>query len=397
MKILVFAPFFPPDPTGSSVFAGQQAQELIRQGHEVLVISNRVDKNAPTISDTDDLEAHYGHHGIRRLKSVRINLGKITWNYGIPISAFGFCRASTRAALRDFNPDAVIIHSTLFDLSLLGLMWSARHRKRTVIVSHTALWHDNRIVNHAMRLYGRSILRRLITKCSARLVCVDKWTYDNAIGLFGDEDNTRTIPVSVELGTMRGGDADLIRRRHELTTSPVILSLGHVVPLRDRINLTQALPLLIPKYPDVKVVVVGMVKEDRFLRLARELGVDERILTVGPVPHAEIRDYLALADVEIHDLDGRGLGITSVEAMDAGVPIVAWAVDDNYPQFSLRGYGKSGFIDDGTPESITTMIDRILSDEEFRNEVKFSQRRLVDDIYSVEAVTRSYLELIVSA
>ena len=139
---------------------------------------------------------------------------------------------------------------------------------------------------------------------------------------------------------------------------------------------------------------VGMVKDDRFLKLAKELGVEERLLVVGPVAHSEIRDYLAVADVEIHDLDGRGLGITSVEAMDAGVPIVAWAVDDNYPQFSLRGYGPSGFIDDGSPESITARIDMILSDEQFRTEVKASQRKLVDDIYSVQSVTRQYLEIL---
>lgn len=396
MRILVFAPFFPPDPTGSSVFAGQQVRELIRQGHEILVISNRVDRNAPTISDTDDVEAHFGPHGVRRLHSFRVNLGKVTWNYGIPVSLFGFIRRSNRKVLREFDPDAVIIHSTLFDLSLLGLVWSAQHMKKTVIVSHTALWHDNRIVNKAMRLYGRTILRRLIDRCSARIVCVDKWTYDNAIGLFGNDDNTCTIPVSVELGTMHGGDADLIRDRHRLTSSPVILSLGHVVPLRDRINLTRALPSLVRKYPELKVVVVGMVKDDRFLTLARELGVDDRIITVGPVPHGEIRDYLAVADVETHDLDGRGLGITSVEAMDAGVPIVAWAVDDNYPQFSLRGYGKSGFIDDGSPESITAMIDRILSDKEYCTDVMSSQRKLVDDIYAVDAVTRRYLDLLKS-
>ena len=114
----------------------------------------------------------------------------------------------------------------------------------------------------------------------------------------------------------------------------------------------------------------------------------------GPVPHSEIRDYLAIADVETHDLDGRGLGITSVEAMDAGVPIVAWAVDDNFPQFSLRSFGPNGFIDDGQPETIARKVHQLLSDKEFRRGVIASQRRLVDEIYSVESVTRQYLSLL---
>jgi glycosyltransferase involved in cell wall biosynthesis len=170
--------------------------------------------------------------------------------------------------------------------------------------------------------------------------------------------------------------------------------LGHVVPLRDRINLTRALPLLVKEFPNVKILVVGMVKDNRFLELASQLGVLDHIVLVGPVPHNEIKDYLAAADVEIHDLDGRGLGITSVEAMDAGVPIVAWAIDNNYPQFSLRSYGDSGFIDDGSPETIASAISQLVEDSEFRSSVVRSQRALVDDIYSVESVTRQYLELI---
>lgn len=394
MKFLVLAPFFPPDPTGSSVFAGQQVRELLRQGHEVLVVSNRVDSNAPRVDDTDDLEAHFGPHGVRRLRSFRVNLGRITWNYGIPVSFFGFMSRKLRKELKTFDPDAVIVHSTLFDLSLLGLMWAARHGRPVIIVSHTALWHDNTLVSAAMRLYGRVILRSLINRAEASLVCVDKWTYDNAIGLFGDSHNTCTIPVSVELGTMHGGDGGIIRARHNLGDGPVVLSLGHVVPLRDRINLTRALPHVIAQHPDVKVVVVGMVKDPTFLTIAAQLGVTERFVLAGPVPHAEIRDYLAAANVESHDLDGRGLGITSVEAMDAGVPIVAWAVDDNFPQFSLRSYGANGFIDDGEPQTIATMIDKLLSDAVLRANVIASQRKLVDDIYSVESVTRQYIETI---
>ena len=109
--------------------------------------------------------------------------------------------------------------------------------------------------------------------------------------------------------------------------------------------------------------------------------------------NAEGRSF-AFADIETHDLDGRGLGITSVEAMDAGVPIVAWAVDDNFPQFSFRSYGPSGFIDDGNPKTIADKIDQIMSDEIYRSTILDSQRRLVDDIYSCKSVTNQYLKLL---
>lgn len=393
MRILVFAPFFPPDPTGSSIFAGQQARELLRLGHEVFVVTNEVDKNAPTTDETDDMEGHFPSHLVHRVRSARINLGKITWNYGIPVSTLGFIQQDLQRKMRDFDPDLVIVHSTLFDLSLLALNWAAKNKKQTIIVSHTALWHDSQLVNMAMSVYGRLVLKRLIKRADARIVCVDKWTLDNTLAIFGNTENTTTIPVSVELGTMTNGDANKIRERHGLGEGPTVLSLGHVVPLRDRLNLTKALPLLVSEFPGLKVLVVGMVKDPRFLELASQLGVLDHIVLVGPVPHAEIKDYLAAADVETHDLDGRGLGITSVEAMDAGVPIVAWAIDDNYPQFSLRSYGPSGFIENGSPETVAGAISRLMTEDSFRLQVVQSQRLLVDDIYSVEAVTRQYLAI----
>jgi len=393
MKILLFAPFFPPDPTGSSVFAEQQTRELVRRGHEVLVVTNRSDRDAPRVNGEDRQLSVHGASMVLRIRSFRLNFGHITWNYRIPVSFFGFIRDAARNRLRTFQPDCVIVHSTLFDLSLLGMLWSIRHQKSCVIVAHTALWHDNSLVNALMRVYGKLLLRPLIKWAKAHVVCVDKWTLDNARNLFAPMEGTSTIPVSVNLGTMRNGDSQRVKEKHGLTSGPYILSLGHVVPLRDRLNLVRSLPLLIKQYPNLSVLIVGMVKDDRFLELADVLKVSRHITVCGAVPHSEIKDYLALADVETHDLNGRGLGITSVEAMDAGVPIVAWAIDDNYPQFSLRSYGESGFIDDGQPETIAGMIDRILSDNDYRSRVVESQHRLVADIYSCESVTSQYLKL----
>jgi 1,2-diacylglycerol 3-alpha-glucosyltransferase len=394
MKILVFAPFFPPDPTGSSVFASQQAQELERLGHEVLVVTNLPDKNAPGVLPQAEGRFVGGLANTLRLKSTRVNLGRITWNYGIPISLRGFVNKTVRLRLRNFDPDIVIIHSTLFDLSLIALMWSAKHRKPSVIVSHTALWHDGNAINFLLRAYGKFILGPLVKAAKSKVVCVDKRTFENAISLFSYLENTTVVPISVNLGTMKNGDAEKVRENLPFSEGPFVLSLGHVIPvLRDRLNLVRSLPLLVQRFPNLVVLIVGMVKDDRFLKLADDLGVTKHLVVLGAVAHSEIRDYLALADIETHDLGGLGLGITSVEAMDAGVPIVAWAVDDIYPSFSLRSYGDSGFINDGKPETIAGMITRILSDPGYRSRVIDSQHRLVADIYSCEKVTAQYLKL----
>jgi len=152
--------------------------------------------------------------------------------------------------------------------------------------------------------------------------------------------------------------------------------------------------LILEKHPALKLVVVGTPFDTRFLELAEDLGVRDRIILTGPVRHEEISDFLAIADVEAHDLDGRGLGITSIEAMDAGVPIVAWVNQTMPPHDQLLKYDSLALLDDGDPETIASMIDKLLTDKGFRELVVSTQRNVVREIFSEETATSRYLNLL---
>lgn len=393
VKILIVAPYFPPDPTGSSVFSNQQSDEFVRQGHKVLVLANAV----PNPSNDDNIEVsareQQVHPEVIRVHNFRINLGSVTWHYGIPVSLFGIVQRRIWRRVSEFDPDVILIHSTLFDLSLWALLYCVISRKKCVLVSHTALWHNHKLINSMMKLYGRFVVQPLVRASNSWVVCVDKWTFENAVSLFANKTRTTVIPVSVESGSMSGGDKSLIVDKYKLEGSPILLSLGHVIPLRNRVNLVRALPHLVATYPNLTVVIVGMVNDVEFLDLAEQIGVKRHVVTVGSVPHLEIRDFLAAADVEIHDVDGRGLGITSVEAMDAGVPIVAWINDQNYPHISLKSFGDCGFAEDAEPRTIAGLVLRLLQDEKFRSTAIETQHRIVAEVFSASGVTRQYVAL----
>jgi glycosyltransferase involved in cell wall biosynthesis len=392
VRVLVVAPFFPPDPAGSGVFAYQQAVSLAKRGHKVLVVTNTSRRwstqqglSSPTLLDGID---------VIRIKGFRIGAGSLTWNYRIPFSFPGLFTSTVREKLSAFQPDRAIVHSVLFDLSLWGLWHSWRRLCSSVLIVHTALWHQWRLVRFAMAVYSRYILRPLIRRANSKVVCVDDWTYSNSQSLVGRDESVTVIPVSITPTSMRGGDGAAIRKRYELGDGPLLLSLGHVVRVRDRMRLIRSLPLIAAKHPNVKVVVVGTPFETRFLELAEELGVRHHVVVVGAVNHEQIRDFLAAADLEAHDLDGRGLGITSIEAMDAQVPIVAWVNRTVPPHDQLLKYEPLALIDDGEPETIAEMVHRLLSDNSFRRRVIATQDAVVREIFSEDTATRRYLELL---
>lgn len=394
MNLIVVAPFFPPDPTGSSVFAFQQSVHLAKLGHSVLVVTNDPDSVAPEWESDPDIDLLSHGVSVLRLKNFRINLGSLSWNYRLPVSLPGLLRPKFWARFRPFRADAVIIHSTLFDLSVFALAWSAIRRKPNVLVCHTALWHNHSLIRLLLGIFGRFVLRPLLQSASTQVVCVDKFTYENASRLFGKRVECSIIPISVDGKSVTNGNGNYVREKYGITGSPVLLSLGHVIPLRNRVNLVRSLPLLVQHFPEIKVVVVGMVMDQTAIDLAEELGVRKHLLFTGAVRHAEIADFLDLADVEAHDLNGLGLGITSVEAMSAGTPIVAWVDPDNYPTMNRQHLETSGFINDGEPSTISEAIVRIIEDDQFRKTTLEVQYSVVRDVFSAEAVNEQYMTLL---
>jgi glycosyltransferase involved in cell wall biosynthesis len=172
----------------------------------------------------------------------------------------------------------------------------------------------------------------------------------------------------------------------------VLLSLGHVIPLRDRTSLVDALPLVLQRHPDVLVVVVGDVYFPRFLERAERLGVCDAIVCVGAVPKVEIRDYLAAATLEIHELQWYGLGTASLEAMAAGVPIVACVRPDNFPKLPLRSGDGMVLVESNSPHALSSAISAVLDDPSWAASVGEAGRRLVRQHFELDVVAAAHIE-----
>jgi glycosyltransferase involved in cell wall biosynthesis len=201
------------------------------------------------------------------------------------------------------------------------------------------------------------------------------------------------IPVGVDPARFAGADGRVVRETLGLVGRPLVLSVGHVIGLRDRIALVEALPRLLEKQPDAVVVVVGTVYDDRFLRRAEELGVRDHIVLTGPVPQEEIPSYVAAADVEAHDLQGHGLGTASLEVMVAGVPVVSVVRADNFPGVELRSWENVVLVPPDDPGELAAALGRLLDDRELAAEVGAGQRRLVESHFTLDVVTDRHAEL----
>jgi glycosyltransferase involved in cell wall biosynthesis len=205
------------------------------------------------------------------------------------------------------------------------------------------------------------------------------------------------IPVGIDPDVLSGGASGNVRRELGIGDRPMVLSLGHVIPQRSRIALVRALPAVLEAHPDLAVVVVGGVYHDEFLQLAAQLGVEQSIHAVGAKPQSSIPDYLADADLEVHELEGVGFGTASLEALAVGMPVVAAVAVDNFIDVPLVD-GQHLFLCDADergaadPASLADALIRVLSDPQAaRRAVGPHARALIQEHFTIRAVADQYL------
>jgi glycosyltransferase involved in cell wall biosynthesis len=186
----------------------------------------------------------------------------------------------------------------------------------------------------------------------------------------------------------------VVRERHGLGDAPVILSTGHVIPLRDRLALVEAMPTVLAKVPAAKLLVVGGVYFDAFLRRAADLGVADSVITTGAVPKSDIPHYLAAASVESHDLQGYGFGTASLESMAAGVPVIAAVREDNFLDIKLLDREVVHLVPQGDSKALAARLIEVLTDPDSARHLADAGMALVDKQFTLDAVLAKHLAVL---
>ncbi|MFL5691511.1 MAG: glycosyltransferase [Ktedonobacteraceae bacterium] len=179
---------------------------------------------------------------------------------------------------------------------------------------------------------------RLIAQCPAeRAELVDDY--------HADARKVVIIPSAVNTRVFRPiPQADARRRIGLDLAGKVIVYIGRMLPRKDIRNIVRALALLLqqedsclhsPASPLTLMIVGGETVEPdpvatpeigELQRLARELGVSEHVRFIGKRQANELRDYYSAGDVVVTTPWYEPFGLTPLEAMACGRPVIGSAV-----------------------------------------------------------------------
>lgn len=135
--------------------------------------------------------------------------------------------------------------------------------------------------------------------------------------------------------------ANFWRKKLNLTDEvPVVAMVGRLHPVKGHKFFLESASYLLKKKPQVRFLVVGDGPERKMLEeYVDSLGITDKVLFMGFV--SEVAEVLPSIDVLVVPSLWEGFGLTALEAMVAGVPVLASSVG-GLPE--VVEHGKTGYL-----------------------------------------------------
>jgi 1,2-diacylglycerol 3-alpha-glucosyltransferase len=180
------------------------------------------------------------------------------------------------------------------------------------------------------------------------------------------------IPTGIDLDLFQQADGRNIRKRYGWDQNKILFSIGRLVREKNWNRLLEAVKIVVEKNPDVRLVLIGDGDErDNLEVFTQELGISDHVEFLGNIPFEEVPAYFKAADIFCFASRSETQGLVTMEAMGAGLPVVA--VDATGTR-DVVSNGVDGFLTEDESEAIAMAICKVLEDDElaasFKREVE---------------------------
>lgn len=170
-----------------------------------------------------------------------------------------------------------------------------------------------------------------------------------------------------------------------------IITVGRITPIK-RIDIAiESLALLIENKVPAKLYIAGAPTmegdfeyESMLQRKIKDLGLDDSVVFLGPIPYKNIPKYYWDSDVCINLAPTGGLDKTVLEAMMAGLPVIT---SNKAFTEHLNGYVKDLLCNDSDPKDTALKLYNLYNSKNY-SFVGFSLRK--------EVLKRSTLDVLIS-
>lgn len=197
-------------------------------------------------------------------------------------------------------------------------------------------------------------------------------------------DNTIIVPNGVDTAVFPYSKS----REREDGRPLRLVSTSTLIPRNGLETLVQATALLKKGGTPVKVILAGEGPlKDELRSLALKLGIGEDVDFIGTIRHEKVPDLLADSDIFVRPSIAEGFGVSFIEAMAVGIPVVTCPSGGIVDFVSHRKTGM--LVPSRQPEALAEAIVELANDSSLYNTIVRNALSLVESTYNWEVITDS--------
>jgi teichuronic acid biosynthesis glycosyltransferase TuaC len=327
MRILMVSHIYPRrDQPTFCEFIHAQARSLVELGCDVTVLSPSIAAPWFTVWKPRWRRHRYAAAAGRR-DDVRVHRPRylsppgLRWHFveGLTMR-WGMCREAER--LHAAAPFDVIHANRLFPEGYAVLPFGKRWKIPIVAMARGM---DVNYIPHWGEVY-RQQLRTVIRQADG-IASVSMRLLEDIRRLAEPTGRTQVIYNGCDAAGRVSLDKAALRARFGLPQKAVLaMFLGRIERDKGVAELLQSVPRCRHRAPDLHFVLVGRIRDENLVRDAQARGLDDAVSFLGPRKREEVEQLLHACDFFVFPSRREGVPNAVLEAMSAGLPVVASTV-----------------------------------------------------------------------
>lgn len=311
MNIGIFTDSYFPQVSGVATSIKTLKTELERRGHTVYIFTTTDPHVAPG--------------------AVEPNLFRFA---SVPFISFTDRRIAVRGLFHAYRVAKAlqldIVHTqTEFSMGLIG-KFVARKLGIPVVHTYHTMYEDYLhyvMSGHLLRPYHvKQMTRSFLHHVSG--VIAPSARVEATLQRYGVTTPIAVIPSGVDLSAFDHASAAPLRQQMGLVDVPVLVSLSRIAYEKRIDKLIAAMPQVLRQHPETVLLIVGGGPAmDDLKRQAHTLGLAHHVQFTGEINHNQVADYYRIGDLFVSASDSESQGLTYLEALAAGLPVVALSGD----------------------------------------------------------------------
>lgn len=331
MKIVQVSPTYPPNIGGVQNVARDLSEGLAIKGHEIRVLTSDVGIGGKKLKSKKNLKIKY-------LKGVEVAHTVIIPSLFIHLLTIARESVVHVHIAQAFAPEVVFLASKI---------------KKFRYVSHFHLDVDpSGKMGFLLPIYKQLILKRILKSSSKIVVLADVYR-DFIKKEYGVLENIKVIPNGVN-------EKYFVKRRKDTKHRMNLLTVGRLSEQKDVPKLVMAMSML--KRSAILHVVGSGDQKEEINKLIKKLKLNN-VMLHGNKTGESLLDYYRKASIFLLASKKEGLPLVLLEAMSAGVPIIASDVIGNHEFVGSDGV----LVNPPNASNFASAIDSLIDNKQLRN------------------------------